>query len=329
MRPLDGKMIDLPGVLGSGARSPLRAVVYHHISDTASSLVDHLGVRTEPEVFKAHIEKLAREYQVVGLDEVLSGELPERALLITFDDGYRSVASVALPILRSLGLPSVFFITGECLEPDTVPLDNLLSHLCQSVSLDQLGAALDPDASNPSTFSQLVDLVAAMPYSRRLVVRDELAERFGLDQAALRYGSGMFLDHQDLSTLEPYGCEVASHARTHLFCRAIVDEKAAYSELVEHVRLLESLTGRPVRAFSYPYGYRHDATPLVERVLRESGQKASFLSESRPNVRGCVGPLWNRVSLDGCETWRIRPELELIPVLRLWRDRLRGAPSLA
>lgn len=139
----------------------------------------------------------------------------------------------------------------------------------------------------------------------------------------------MFLDRENLSGLAAYGCEVANHARTHLFCRAIVDETTARSELVEHVRLLESLTGRPVRAFSYPYGHRHDATPMVERVLRESGHEASFLAESRPNLRGCVGPLWNRISLDGCQPRRVRRELELIPTLRLWRDRLRVADDMA
>ena len=38
------------------------------------------------------------------------------------------------------------------------------------------------------------------------------------------------------------------------------------------------------RAFSYPYGRRDDATPIVERALRESGHEALFLAESRPHV---------------------------------------------
>jgi peptidoglycan/xylan/chitin deacetylase (PgdA/CDA1 family) len=37
-------------------------------------------------------------------------ELPERAALITFDDGYRSVLEVALPCLRWFGYPAVQFV---------------------------------------------------------------------------------------------------------------------------------------------------------------------------------------------------------------------------
>jgi peptidoglycan/xylan/chitin deacetylase (PgdA/CDA1 family) len=316
----------------SAARPLRRAVLYHHLTDHASSLVDQLTVSTRPAVFEAHVRKLARDYEVVGLDTVLTGKLPRRALLITFDDGYRSVVDLALPILRRLGLPSVFFVSGDCLERDTLPLDNLLSHLCASVGLDRLGAALDPGACGTRTFPELLDLVAAMPYDRRLEVGHELAERFDLDQARLRDQSGMFLDPEDLAGVAASGCEVANHAGTHLFCRSIVDETAAHKQLVEHARRLESLTGHPVRAFSYPYGLRRDATPMVERVLRESGHEALFLAESRPHVAGRLGWLWNRVTLDGCPTWRIGPELELMPALRAKRDRLfrariRRAPN--
>jgi peptidoglycan/xylan/chitin deacetylase (PgdA/CDA1 family) len=321
--------IRVTAIAAMATRARLRVVLYHHVADHASSLVDRLALTTPPDVFERHVRRMARDYRVVSLDEVLSGELPRRALLITFDDGYRSIAEVALPILRQLRLPSVFFITGECLRRDSPPLDNLLSHLCARVGIGRVGAALNPYGRRVGTFPQLLDLVAAMPYERRLTVGGELAEHFDLDEARLRAESRMFLDPEDLADLAAYGCEVANHTRTHVFCRSIVDEKSAHTELVEHARRLESLTGRPVRAFSYPYGRRDDATPMVERVLRDSGHEATFLSESRPHLTGPLGRLWNRVSLDGCPAWRVVLELELKPALRAGRDRMRAAAGRA
>ena len=263
------------------------------------SLVDQLEVSTSQAVFETHMHKMARDYEVVSLDAVLSGgNLPRRALLITFDDGYRSCIEAALPILRRLGLPSVFFVTGACLDPDSLPLDNVLSYLCGAVGMDHVGENADP-AGRRVTFLQLLDIGATMPYGRRLDVGEELAERFRIDQASLPADRRLFLDPEDLSGLAADGCEVANHSRSHLFCRSIVDEASADSQLVEHARRLESLTGRPVRAFSFPYGRRQDATPMVERVLRESGHEALFLAESRPDLQGILGRLRNRVSLDG------------------------------
>jgi peptidoglycan/xylan/chitin deacetylase (PgdA/CDA1 family) len=45
---------------------------------------------------------------VAGLDEAQG--LPERAVLLTFDDGYRSILDVALPWLRRFGYPGVVFV---------------------------------------------------------------------------------------------------------------------------------------------------------------------------------------------------------------------------
>ena len=43
-----------------------------------------------------------------GLDFPTS--LPDHAVLLTFDDGYRSMRHTALPLLRSFGFPSVLFV---------------------------------------------------------------------------------------------------------------------------------------------------------------------------------------------------------------------------
>jgi hypothetical protein len=175
-----------PASGGGGKRTDLRAVPYHHITEHVSSLVDRLAISAAPAVFEAHLRKMARDYEVVGLDAVLSGNLPRRALLITFDDGYRSFIEGALPTLRRLGLPSVLFVTGACLDPYSVPLDNLLSYLCATLGLARMGNAVDPAAARPATFLQLLDIVASMPYEQRLSVGEELAERFEVDQARLR-----------------------------------------------------------------------------------------------------------------------------------------------
>lgn len=57
----------------------------------------------------------ANAWQVIDCETFLRGLefpeiLPERAALITFDDGYRSMRDVALPVLRTHNVPSVLFV---------------------------------------------------------------------------------------------------------------------------------------------------------------------------------------------------------------------------
>jgi peptidoglycan/xylan/chitin deacetylase (PgdA/CDA1 family) len=54
-------------------------------------------------------------WSVIDVQTLLTGltcpdTLPERSVLLTFDDGYRSMREVALPVLRSFGFPAVMFV---------------------------------------------------------------------------------------------------------------------------------------------------------------------------------------------------------------------------
>jgi peptidoglycan/xylan/chitin deacetylase (PgdA/CDA1 family) len=314
--------VRLPSLTAAG----LQVVLYHHLADEPSGLAreltHELRVATPPALFEAHLRRLARDYDVVDLDQVLSGRLPRRPLLITFDDGYRSVLDVGGPILRRLGLPSVFFVSAAFVAPGSLPLDNLLCRLAQQVGAEAVEQAVTGRPGTARTVDALLGLVATLPYARRARLGDELAERFGVDRAQLRRESGLFLEHTELPRLAEFACEVGNHTSSHLFCRAIADEAAGEVELVEHKGRLELWAGTRIRAFSYPYGRRRDATPLVERLLAESGHEATFLVESRPNTRRRAGATWNRVSVQDRPVARLGIELEVLPRLRALRDRV-------
>ena len=305
----------------------LQVVLYHHLADESDDLTHDLRVATPPALFEAHLRRLARDYDVVDLDQALSGRLPRRALLITFDDGYRSVVEVAGPILKRLGLPSVFFVSAAFVTPGSLPLDNLLCWLVRTIGVETVEQAVTGRPARGRTLAALLGVIAELPYARRVRLADELAEAFGVDRARLRQESGLFLDYGELPRLADFACEVGNHTRSHLFCRAIVDEAAGEVELVQHKRQLEEWVGAPVRAFSYPYGHRRDATPLVERLLAASGHRATFLVESRPNTRHRAGATWNRVSLQDRPVSRLGVELELLPRLRAIKDLLPPASA--
>src|SRR5215204_3308998 len=71
------------------------------------------------EIFVAHLNYLREHgWQVIDLLALFRGitapeSLPERAALLTFDDGYRSMRTVALPWLLRFGYPAVLFVPTD------------------------------------------------------------------------------------------------------------------------------------------------------------------------------------------------------------------------
>lgn len=106
----------------------LRVLMYHKVNDIPDNPT------TVPIwQFDEQLHQLGElGYPVVGLDAVLDyytrGEmLPDRAVLITFDDGYRDTLENALPILQKHGYPAVIFVPVAYMEDETpLPHESLL-----------------------------------------------------------------------------------------------------------------------------------------------------------------------------------------------------------
>ena len=88
----------------------IRFLFYHRITDHR----DELAVR--PARFRAQMEFLALQgYRVVDVVEagrlLARGEVPERTIALSFDDGFRDVAENAMPVLRELGFRATVFVS--------------------------------------------------------------------------------------------------------------------------------------------------------------------------------------------------------------------------
>ena len=78
---------------------------------------------TAPRRFRAQMTYLARSMRPVSMEDVVAAAdgrkgLPDRAVLVTFDDGHRSVLERGLPVLTELGIPGVAFVIAGLLDTD-------------------------------------------------------------------------------------------------------------------------------------------------------------------------------------------------------------------
>jgi peptidoglycan/xylan/chitin deacetylase (PgdA/CDA1 family) len=128
--------------LGSPNGEPeprLRVLMYHKVNDRPGN-----SVTVPSALFAEQMSRLGElGYTVVPLDTVLEhyasgAAIPERSVLITFDDGYRDTLENALPILRQHGYPAVMFVPIGYLG-DTRPLpheERLAAHGLVNPTLD-------------------------------------------------------------------------------------------------------------------------------------------------------------------------------------------------
>ncbi len=304
----------------------LRVVLYHHITDDCSPLTNSLGVTTSAELFTAHLDYYQRHYAIVDLTAVIERRLPRRALLISFDDCYRSVASVAAPMLATRGLPGVAFVNTRCLETPRLMLDNLLSVAMSMHGAAAVARAIDaPNSLSAATnVAQLLDsVIAPRPWSWRRGLEQRIVDRLQIDEAMLIREHEPYFSVGDLHALRRCGIEIGCHTASHVHCRCL-DRNGAEKEIAGAWKTLEAWAGQRVRAFSFPYGSAADHTPMARSVLEALGCEATFVVEGRCNSERLAQPL-RRISPRDCPVERLAWELEVKPLLRACRGRLMRA----
>lgn len=225
----------------------------------------------DPSSFSRQLDYLARNMRPVSLDELGDAvarrrDLPQHAVLITFDDGYRSVLEAGVPLLRERGFPAVVFVVAGLLDTDEpfwwTEVEALLG----------LGGSAGRYRDLPA--AALVAKLKTVPDAERLEVVTELR---GGARAPAHRTPQLRLD--ELPALETAGIAVGSHSLTHP-CLSRCDDRKVAAEVLQAHRRLRAALGHEPRAFAYPNG---DWDQRAEWALQASGYALAFLFDHRRN----------------------------------------------
>jgi peptidoglycan/xylan/chitin deacetylase (PgdA/CDA1 family) len=235
-------------------------VCYHAIrrDDQPDGSMPFEGLHVRRSLFREHCQILSELCTPISLAQWRAAReggppLPERAVLVTIDDGYRSMLTEALDVLEEFRIPAVLF---ACTDP--IARREMFWY-------DSVAAAQGEEA---------VDALKNATY-------DEWREIFEHARCPVAIDAPMApltaLELQQLST-HPL-IEIGGHSHRHpILARA--DTVAQREEIVDNLNVIEEWTGRRPAAFAYPNGRRdHDYTRATEVLVSGAGVNLAFATD--------------------------------------------------
>jgi glycosyltransferase involved in cell wall biosynthesis/peptidoglycan/xylan/chitin deacetylase (PgdA/CDA1 family) len=204
--------------LGRRSATGGRVVVlgYHAIADlSGEGMLAEYGV--PPDQFAAQLDALRQAgWSFIDLDRLRAAlrgdsELPRRALMLTFDDGYENVLTEGSPLLTSRGVPAVVFALAERIGGDNDwdgprRADSL--PLLDEEGLRSLAAAGVAIESHGGTHRRLTELDSA-ELEAELVGSRQRLRSIGLEEpVAFAYPYGVW-DPRVAAAVRDAGYEVA------------------------------------------------------------------------------------------------------------------------
>lgn len=244
---------------------------------------------SEPDVktFRWHMELLANCFNVLPLDVALkalsSGDVPPRAVCITFDDGYRSIHDFALPILREFGLPATVFVTTGTVDGGTMWNDTITEAIRRfpgkQLDLRDIGLG----QYSVATVHERKHVVGEVTrHSKYLCPQERLSITGKLENLANAPLPNVMLSREMIFNLAQNGIEIGGHTISHPILTK-VDNEQAKEEIREGKQQLEAITRKSVRFFAYPNGKpKVDFDHHHVQMVKDAGYSAAFTTVIGP-----------------------------------------------
>ncbi len=280
-------------------RATAAILMYHRV---AEARLDPWGLCVRPQHFAEHLEVLQKNAYPISLQNLLgglaNGDVPARAVVVTFDDGYADNMFNAKPLLERYAMPATIFVSsghigqdrefmpdeleGLLMRPGELPGQLVLSMNGKGYQWELGAAALYSDAeyrtdcacpagATPSSarfkfYSSLLDRLASLTVNQQRTALEEIRAWSG---SAKEYRSDRRpLTAEELRSLAASGLvEVGAHTVTHALLPA---HSADYqmNEIRSGKKDLEEIISRPVKSFAYPFGVYDRKTV---KLVREAG----------------------------------------------------------
>ena len=246
----------------------LLAVTYHYVAEEAPAAPRAIFPVTTA-LLERQMEEIGRSYEFVSRDDLLraldgEAELPERAALVTFDDGLRCQAELALPVLDRLGVPGLFFVPALPLAEGRVLDVHKVHRLREAMADEEILAALGTKAPAAPPGRHVYDDPLAAGVKELLAGRSSEELDGLLARAGAEVGLELYMNREQVAELERRGM-LGAHGYSH----------DTNDDFARGADVLEAITGARPRTMSYPYGR---AAPGAE------GFAAAFTTKRKLNA---------------------------------------------
>jgi len=274
----------------------LSVLTYHSIADAAKPGFDDGVVDATPSQFEAQLRFVSERFSVIRIQQLIDfletgAPLPQNALLITFDDGYSTCFSQALPALQRHNMTATFFIATDFVDRRRVYWWDRINYILHHSDRDRVQLSypepVDIEVAADGSVRTLTNLVK---HTRGLDVErflDELTAAAGVtwtEQFERALANETIMTWDQVRGLRDAGMDVQSHTHGHRVLQTLHGDQLAH-ELAGSREILERELDQPVRAVAYPVGRDIAHIPEIRNAIRDAGYAIGFSNATGVNYR--------------------------------------------
>ncbi len=266
-------------------KSSLVTFAYHRVAKGASfvSQFDHTMFSTHEAEFDAHLNKMLKLADPVSESELIdavygNGTLPKRGFMITFDDGYKDNYEIAMPILKRLSIPAVFFLPSSVIDERKLGWWDLIYWCLKATekkTIEVRGKIYQISSDVTVEAEKFTALIKNLPYEDTAGLVKEIQHACEVDLPTSERQSQELMTWDDAKQCIKAGITIGAHTHTHRVLSQL-NLAEQENELKISKQVLEDRLGIAINSLAYPVGgYEHFNTN-TKSIAQEVGYKIAY-----------------------------------------------------
>ena len=269
--------------------------MYHYTRDLKHSRYPQIR-GLDIGLFRQQMEFFKENFNVVRMEQVMDAaegkaKLPDKALLLTFDDGYIDNYTYAFPILEEFGFQGSFFIPGISFSEHRLMDVNKIHYIIASADIKELvvdvkdkmdyyrGREYDYPSTEELWGKYAVDerfdgketifvkrmLQTVLPESLRSRIASDLFEKYvGVSEEIMAYE--LYMSAEQIRAMKNHGMFIGIHGYDHYWLGDLPHAKMK-EDVSKALQVMDEFIDKKRWAMNYPYGSYNDK--VVEFIKGE------------------------------------------------------------
>ena len=246
-------------------------------------------------LFREQIAFMKSNFNIVTMEQVLEAistkeKLPEKALLLTFDDGYADNYNVAMPILEEYGVQVSFFIPGKTFTTHQLLDVNKIHYVLASANIynlvEDLKKEMDYYRGQEFQYAPTEELFAKYAVASRFDIKETVfvkqmlqtvfpeklrniissklfAKYVGVTEEQLAYE--LYMSEEQIRTMKRHGMFIGIHGYDHYWLGNLSVEQME-NDISLALDALDEFVDKKQWVMNYPYGnYNKDVLAYISK----------------------------------------------------------------
>ena len=285
-------------------KSEVTVVMYHYVRDLKNSRYPNIK-GLDIEKFKKQIKFFKENYNFVRIEDLIEyyknpkeKELPEKAILLTFDDGYKDHYNYVLPVLLENNIQGSFYIPTKCFQDKKVLDVNKIHFILESCIgkekriLKEIEEYLEKNKDSRISLSyndyfkeyavdsrfdkkevicikRMLQVVLPEDYREKLV--DILFKKYVctigdkiISERA--FWEELYLTPEQIRMMEKLGMHIGFHSHNHVWLNSLSKEEQEF-QIKSSINYFKEIGVKTEKmTLSYPYGgYNEESVELIKK----------------------------------------------------------------